>query len=83
MQKAFEKYPQVTLWHQWSTLKVKEERSKGGSPGLVVVGDDSCLRGRGFESRRRKLDGHFLVFFHINYLYKLYCLFEKTENKWN
>ena len=22
----------------------------GGSPGLVVMGDDSCLRGRGFES---------------------------------
>ena len=30
----------------------------GGSPGLVVMGDDSCLRGHGFESRRRILDGH-------------------------
>ena len=26
------------------------------SPGLVVMGDDSCLRGRGFESRRHILD---------------------------
>ena len=23
--------------------------------------DDSCLRGRGFESRRRILDGHFFT----------------------
>ena len=30
----------------------------GGSPGLVVMGDDSCLRGRGFKSRPRILDGY-------------------------
>ena len=30
----------------------------GGSPGLVVMGGDSCSKGRGFESRRRILDGH-------------------------
>ena len=24
------------------------------------MGDDSCSRGRGFESQRCKLDGHFL-----------------------
>ena len=29
----------------------------GGIPGLVVMGDDSCLRGRG--SWRWILDGHF------------------------
>ena len=29
----------------------------GGSPGLVVMGDDSWLRGCGFESRRHILDG--------------------------
>ena len=34
----------------------------GGSPGLVVMGDDSCSNGRGFESRRRILDGHFFTF---------------------
>ena len=31
----------------------------GGSPGLVVMGRDSRSKGRGFESRHRKLDGHF------------------------
>ena len=29
------------------------------SPGLVIMGDDLCLRGRGFKSGRRILDGHF------------------------
>ena len=28
----------------------------------MVMGDDSCLKGRGFESRRRILDGHFFTF---------------------
>ena len=31
----------------------------GGSPGLVVMGVDSRSKGRGFESQRRILDGHF------------------------
>ena len=31
----------------------------GGSLGLVVMVDDSCSTGRGFESRI--LDGHFLT----------------------
>ena len=29
------------------------------SPGLVVMGRDSRSKGRGFDSRRRILDGHF------------------------
>ena len=29
-----------------------------GSPGLVVMGGDSCSEGRGFESRCYILDGH-------------------------
>ena len=29
----------------------------GGSPGLVVVGGDSCPKGCGFESQYRILDG--------------------------
>ena len=37
----------------------------GGSPGLVVTGDDSCSRGRGFESRRRILDGYFSHWFFV------------------
>ena len=36
---------------------LKSDR-QGGRPGLVVMGDDSCLKGRGFESRRRIPDGH-------------------------
>ena len=31
----------------------------GGSPGLVIMGEDSCSKGFGFESRHRMLDGHF------------------------
>ena len=34
-----------------------------------------CSRGRGFESRRSILDGHF----YIDLLLKLYCLFEKDR----
>ena len=51
----------------------------GGSPGLVVMGDNSSLRGNGFESRQHVLDGHDI--FNIDLLLKLYCLFEKTEYK--
>ena len=28
----------------------------------MVMGDDSCSKGSGFESRRRILDGHFFTF---------------------
>ena len=38
-----------------------EVRKLGGSPGIVVIGDNSCSRGRGFESQRRTLDGHLLT----------------------
>ena len=38
----------------------------GGSPGLVVMGGDSRLKGRGFESWHRILDGHDI--FHIDLL---------------
>ena len=30
----------------------------GGRPGPAVMGDDSCSRGRGFESQLWILDGH-------------------------
>ena len=43
-------------------LRSKVTLKWGGSPGLVVMGDDSCSRGCGFESRRRILDGHFFTF---------------------
>ena len=59
--------------HAWNIIKMlkaqrqmshKEVRViniikfKGGSPGLVFMGGDSCSKGRGFESRRRMLDCH-------------------------
>ena len=50
----------------------------GGSPGLVVMGGDSCSKGREFEPQHRILDGHFK---HYIVVRKLECLFEKTENK--
>ena len=50
-----------------------------GSPGLVVMGGDSHSEGRGFEFQRHILDGHDI--FHIDLLWELYGLFEKTENK--
>ena len=40
----------------------------------MVMGDDSCLRGRGFKSRRRILDGHHIFFTFIcckNYIVSL------------
>ena len=33
----------------------------------MVMGDNSCSEGRGFESRRRILDGHMDIF-HIDLL---------------
>ena len=60
------------LFKHWQQL--------GGSPGLVVMGGDSRSKGRGFESQCHILDGHgiFSQWFVVK---KLYCLFEKTENK--
>ena len=36
-----------------------------GSPGLVVMGGDSCPKGRGFESRCQILDGHDIFNIHL------------------
>ena len=46
----------------------------------MVIGEDSCFEGRGFESRLRILDGH-EIFSNLICFKKLHCLFEKTENK--
>ena len=35
----------------------------GGSPGLVVMGGDTCSEGRGFESKHHILYGPFFTFF--------------------
>ena len=34
----------------------------GGSPGLVIMGRDSCSEGCGFKSRHHILDGHFFTY---------------------
>ena len=43
-------------------------------------GGDSCYEGHGFKSRRHILDGHDI--FTLICFKELYCLFEKTKNKW-
>ena len=43
----------------------KTKNFEEGSPGLVVMGDDSCSSGRWFESQRRIVNGHY---FHIDLL---------------
>ena len=37
----------------------------GGGPGLVVMGDNSYSRGRGFESRCNTVDGYFSHLFFV------------------
>ena len=49
---------------------------QGGSPGLVVMGGDSCSKGRDFKSRHRILDGHFFTYFFCK---NLYCVLEKIN----
>ena len=49
----------------------------GGSPCLVVIGDVSFSRGRGFKSQRWILDGHFLTLIFCKYC--IVCLFEKIK----
>ena len=60
-------------------LDIKNYKFVGGRPGRVVIGDDLCSRGQGFESWHHILDG--LTLFTIDLLWTLYGLFEKTENK--
>ena len=39
--------------------KISKKISMGGSPGLVVMGGDSCSKDCEFESWLHILDGHF------------------------
>ena len=61
----------VLWWPSNFLIKFKRRQSEqikrqsgGESPGLVVMGDDSCLRGHRFESWCHILDGHDI--FHID-----------------
>ena len=42
------------------------KKSTNSVPGTVVMGDDSCSRGCGFESQHHILNGHDI--FHIDLL---------------
>ena len=60
--------------HAEEMISLQINYISGRSPGLVVMGDDSSLRGRGFKSRRRILDGHHIFFTFIcckNYIVSL------------
>ena len=51
----------------------------GRSPGLVVMGGDSCCKGHEFESWQHILDGHFFTYvFLVTFVM---CVW-KDENKW-
>ena len=57
----------VQIGHPWPLFQLifvlfKQTIQEGGSPGLVVMGGDSCSEGRGFESQHHKLDGHVLTY---------------------
>ena len=42
-------------------INYEEKSFMEQAPGVVVMCDDSCLRGCGFESQHRILDGHFFI----------------------
>ena len=46
----------------FALTRCRKQILEGGSPGLVVMGRDSCFKGRGFESWHHILDGHFFTF---------------------
>ena len=52
----------MTEWLLADVLVKSNSSIQGGSPGLVVLGEDSCSEGRGIKSRI--LDGH-NIFSHI------------------
>ena len=44
---------------------IQPYKSRGESPGLVVMGGDSCSKGHEFESRHCILDGHFFTYIFV------------------
>ena len=53
---------QSLLGTSTQSLSHRNYSDVGGSPGLVVMGGDSCSKGREFDSRHSILDGHFFTF---------------------
>ena len=81
----FNVQPGSATWGRWrpaSSFRTSYSSStftniQGRSPGLVVMGGDSCTKGHGFESQHRILDGH------ISYLFvvKIVLFVWKDKNK--
>ena len=59
-----------------STIGQNSKNTKGGRPGPVDMGRDSCSKGCEFESQHRILDGHFFTYLII---IKICNVFEKTK----
>ena len=57
----------------------EKNKTEGGSPGPGVMGDNSKLRGREFESQRCILDG-LDIFLHL-FVVKIVKFFKKSKNK--
>ena len=70
----FENWVYTTSLHLMLAVVLPAQTNypSGGSPGLVVMGDDSRSRGHGFESQHHILDGQDI--FPIDLLLKL-CRF--------
>ena len=56
-------------------FKEKHNKSMGGSPGLVIMVDDSCWKVMGSNPGAT----YWMDIFHIDLLQKLYCLLENTK----
>ena len=53
---------QVSVANVRQKVFLKRLYTYGGSPGLVVMGGDTCSAGRGFKSQHHILDGHFYIY---------------------
>ena len=67
------------LWRRWWKSTTRASSKLTFQSYLVFIGDDSCLRGRGFESQRRVLDG--LDIFSQWFVVKI-VLFDWKDQKW-
>ena len=66
----------LCLWRTLPTRRCSKMQTKI-SPGVVVMGGDSCSRGCGFEFQHPTLDGHFSHWFVV----KIVIFVWKHENK--
>ena len=68
----------TTLTNQWLIKQRASNNWMGVSPGLVVMGGDSCSKGREFESGHHIMDGHFSHLFVV----KIVMFVWRNETKW-